>query len=289
MNQVKVFILVTLFLFSLSCSNVKDQNSVIKEKSLDLQVLEAYNEGKKSLESGDALFAAKKFNEAEVLFPQSQWAPKSALMAAYSYYTQDYYGDAIAELDRFLRVYPNHKDIDYVYYLLGLSYYEQIIDEKKDLESIIKAKEYFEIVSNNYSNTEYALDAEFKIDYINDILASKEMYVGRYYFQRKKWIPAINRFRTVIDDYETTIYTEEALYRLVEVYYRIGLADEAKKYAKLLGYNYQSSKWYEQSYILFDKKYKKNKKNKIDKASKKNRSLTEKIKSLIDWDEKKQN
>tara|TARA_Y100001935_G_C17227560_1_gene468635 strand:+ start:161 stop:1009 length:849 start_codon:yes stop_codon:yes gene_type:complete len=282
MNQVKVFILVTLFLFSLSCSNVKDQNSVIKEKSLDLQVLEAYNEGKKSLESGDALFAAKKFNEAEVLFPQSQWAPKSALMAAYSYYTQDYYGDAIAELDRFLRVYPNHKDIDYVYYLLGLSYYEQIIDEKKDLESIIKAKEYFEIVSNNYSNTEYALDAEFKIDYINDILASKEMYVGRYYFQRKKWIPAINRFRTVIDDYETTIYTEEALYRLVEVYYRIGLADEAKKYAKLLGYNYQSSKWYEQSYILFDKKYKKNKKNKIDKASKKNRSLTEKIKSLID-------
>ena len=282
MNQVKVFILVTLFLFSLSCSNVKDQNSVIKEKSLDLQVLEAYNEGKKSLESGDALFAAKKFNEAEVLFPQSQWAPKSALMAAYSYYTQDYYGDAIAELDRFLRVYPNHKDIDYVYYLLGLSYYEQIIDEKKDLESIIKAKEYFEIVSNNYSNTEYALDAEFKIDYINDILASKEMYVGRYYFQRKKWIPAINRFRTVIDDYETTIYTEEALYRLVEVYYRIGLADEAKKYAKLLGYNYQSSKWYEQSYILFDKKYKKNKKNKIDKESKKNRSLTEKIKSLID-------
>ena len=282
MNQVKVFILVTLFLFSLSCSNVKDQNSVIKEKSLDLQVLEAYNEGKKSLESGDALFAAKKFNEAEVLFPQSQWAPKSALMAAYSYYTQDYYGDAIAELDRFLRVYPNHKDIDYVYYLLGLSYYEQIIDEKKDLESIIKAKEYFEIVSNNYSNTEYALDAEFKIDYINDILASKEMYVGRYYFQRKKWIPAINRFRTVIDDYETTIYTEEALYRLVEVYYRIGLADEAKKYAKLLGYNYQSSKWYEQSYILFDKKYEKNKKNKIDKASKKNRSLTEKIKSLID-------
>ena len=277
-----IFLLIILISLSHCSKDDQMKNSVVKEKSLELQVLEAYNEGKKSLESGDALFAAKKFNEAEVLFPQSQWAPKSALMAAYSYYTQDYYGDAIAELDRFLRVYPNHKDIDYVYYLLGLSYYEQIIDEKKDLESIIKAKEYFEIVSNNYSNTEYALDAEFKIDYINDILASKEMYVGRYYFQRKKWIPAINRFRTVIDDYETTIYTEEALYRLVEVYYRIGLADEAKKYAKLLGYNYQSSKWYEQSYILFDKKYKKNKKNKIDKASKKNRSLTEKIKSLID-------
>ena len=282
MNRAKVFILIILFLFTLNCSKVEDQNSLIKEKSLDLQVLEAYNEGKKSLESGDALFAAKKFNEAEILFPQSQWAPKSALMAAYSYYSQDYYGDAIAELERFLRVYPNYKNIDYVYYLLGLSYYEQIIDEKKDLESITKAKEYFEIVYKNYSNTEYSLDAQFKIDYINDVLASKEMYIGRYYVQRKKWIPAINRFRSVIDNYGTTIYTEEALYRLVEVYYRIGLVNEAKKYAKLLGYNYQSSKWYEQSYILFDKKYKKNKKNKIDKASKKNKSLIKKIKSLID-------
>ena len=282
MNQVKVFILIILFLSFISCSKVEDQNSLIKEKSLDLQVLEVYNEGKKSLESGDALFAAKKFNEAEVLFPQSQWAPKSALMAAYSYYTQDYYGDALAELERFLRVYPNYKNIDYVYYLLGLSYYEQIIDEKKDLESLIKAKKYFEIVSKNYSNTEYSLDAQFKIDYINDVLASKEMYIGRYYVQRKKWIPAINRFRSVIDNYGTTIYTEEALYRLVEVYYSIGLVNEAKKYAKLLGYNYQSSKWYEQSYILFDKKYKKNKKNKIDKASKKNKSLIKKIKSLID-------
>ena len=220
------------------------------------------------------------------MFPQSPWAPKSALMAAYSYYSQDYYGDAIAELERFLRVYPNYKNIDYVYYLLGLSYYEQIIDEKKDLESITKAKEYFEIVYKNYSNTEYSLDAQFKIDYINDVLASKELYIGRYYVQRKKWIPAINRFRSVIDNYGTTIYTEEALYRLVEVYYSIGLVNEAKKYAKLLGYNYQSSKWYEQSYILFDKKYKKNKKNKIDKASKKNKSLIKKIKSLIDWDEK---
>ncbi len=282
MNQVKFFILIILFLSFISCSKVDDQNSLIKEKSLDLQVLEAYNEGKKSLESGDALFAAKKFNEAEILFPQSQWAPKSALMAAYSYYSQDYYGDAIAELERFLRVYPNYKNIDYVYYLLGLSYYEQIIDEKKDLESITKAKEYFEIVYKNYSNTEYSLDAQFKIDYINDVLASKELYIGRYYVQRKKWIPAINRFRSVIDNYGTTIYTEEALYRLVEVYYRIGLVNEAKKYAKLLGYNYQSSKWYEQSYILFDKKYKKNKKNKVDKASKKNKSLIKKIKSLID-------
>ncbi len=281
MKLLKIFLSFTLFFFILSCSKEVNNKSVIKEKSLDLQVMEAYNEGKKSLETGDVLFAAKKFNEAELLFPQSEWAPKSALMAAYSYYSQDYYGDAIAELNRFLRVYPNYKHTDYVYFLLGLSYYEQIIDEKKDLQSIIKAKEYFEIVKQNFSNTEYALDAEFKIEYINDILASKEMYIGRYYIEREKWIPAINRFRTVIDKYETTIYTEEALYRLVEIYYKLGLATEAKKYAKLLGYNYQSSKWYEQSYILFDKKYEKNKNKRMKKANKKNDSLIKRIKSLI--------
>ena len=147
---------------------------------------------------GIALYAASKFNEAELLFPQSEWAPKSALMAAYAYYSQDYLKDAIAELDRFLKVYPKHKNLDYVYYLLAISYYEQIVDEKKDLQSIIKAKQYFEIVIRDYQKTSYALDAEFKIDLINDILAAKEMYIGRYYFEKKKWISAINRFQTII-------------------------------------------------------------------------------------------
>tara|TARA_A100001011_G_C14157385_1_gene776705 strand:+ start:89 stop:946 length:858 start_codon:yes stop_codon:yes gene_type:complete len=285
MVKIKLFSSLILFLIFISCSKNVEKDSSIKEKSLDLQVLEAYSEGKKSLEEGDVLFAAKKFNEAEVLFPQSKWAPRAALMAAYSYYTQDYYLDAIAELDRFLIVYPNYKDMDYVYYLMGLSYYEQIIDETKDLESIIKAKEYFELLIKNYPNTEYSIDAKFKNDYIEDILASKEMYVGRYYVQRKKWIPAINRFRSVVDNYDTTIYTEEALYRLVEINYKIGLKSEAEKYAKLLGYNYQSSKWYEQSYILFNKSYEKNKRIKIKKAKKKNKSLIKKIKSLVNLNE----
>ena len=285
MFKIKLFLPLILFLIFISCSKNVEKDSSIKEKSLDLQVLEAYSEGKKSLEEGDVLFAAKKFNEAEVLFPQSKWAPRAALMAAYSYYTQDYYLDAIAELDRFLIVYPNYKDMDYVYYLMGLSYYEQIIDETKDLESIIKAKEYFELLIKSYPNTEYSIDAKFKNDYIEDILASKEMYVGRYYVQRKKWIPAINRFRSVVDNYDTTIYTEEALYRLVEINYKIGLKSEAEKYAKLLGYNYQSSKWYEQSYILFNKSYEKNKSIKIKKAKKKNKSLIKKIKSLINLNE----
>ena len=282
MDSIKILLLISILSFVTSCSKEDLQNTNIKEKSLEMQVMDAYNEGKQSLEAGDVLFAAKKFNEAETLFPQSDWAPKSALMAAYSYYIQDYYINAIAELDRFLRVYPNYKDLDYVYYLLGVSYYEQIIDEKKDLQSIITSKKYFDHLINNYPNTEYAIDAEFKIDYINDILASKEMYLGRYYVQRKKWIPAINRFRVVIDEYDTTIYTEEALYRLVEVYYKLGLVNEAKKYAKLLGYNYQSSKWYEQSYSLFDKKYASIKKNRVKNPKKEKKSIFRKIKSLIE-------
>ena len=279
----KFFLFIAFFAILISCSKEEIKESIIKEKSLDLQVLEAYQEGVKNLETGDVLYAAKKFNEAETLFPQSEWAPKSALMAAYAYYTQDYYSDTIAELERFIRVYPLSKNLDYVYYLLGISYYEQIVDEKKDLQSIIKAKEYFKIVSKNYPNTNYSLDAEYKIDLVNDTLASKEMYIGRYYFDKKKWIPAINRFRTVIDDYETTIYVQEALHRLVEVHYILGLKDEAKKYAKLLGYNYQSSKWYEKSYSVFDKEYKENVKKRDKKRSKKNKTL-KKIKSLFSLD-----
>ena len=274
-----IFLLALMFLITACSKEIKDE-SLINEKSLELQVLEAYQAGKESLEKGDVLFAAKKFNEAEILFPQSIWAPKSALMAAYSYYIQDYYGDAIAELERFIKVYPNHENLDYAYYLLAISYYEQIVDEERDLQSIINAKKTFGIVIEKYSNTEYALDAEFKIDLINDILAAKEMYVGRYYMDKKKWIPAINRFREVVDKYETTIYIEEALYRLVEIHYILGLKNEAKKYAKLLGYNYQSSTWYEKSYAIFNENYKKMKKDKIKKNKKSN--IISKVKSLFD-------
>ena len=280
----KFFLFIILFFILISCVKKEElKESVIKEKSLDLQVLEAYQLGMKNLESGDVIYAAKKFNEAEILFPQSEWAPKSALMAAYSYYTQDYYGDTIAELERFIRVYPLNKNLDYAYYLLGVSHYEQIVDEKKDLQSIIKAKKYFEILIKNYPNTNYSLDAEYKIELVNDTLAAKEMYIGRYYFDKKKWIPAINRFRTIIDDYETTMYAEEALHRLVEVHYLLGLKDEAKKYANLLGYNYQSSIWYEKTYSIFDRNYEKKKKKRKKEKTKKNKTF-KKIKSLFSLD-----
>jgi len=276
MLKIYNLIVLIIFLLNISCTKEIVKENLIEEKDLNSQVLEAYKQGREALVQGDVIFAAKKFNEAETLYPQSEWAPKSALMAAYAYYLQDYYNEAIAELERFLIVYQGHKNLDYAYYLLGLSYYEQISDEKKDLQSIVKSKENFLYLIKNYNYTEYAQDAEFKLDLINDILASKEMYVGRYYFEKKKWIAAINRFKIVIDDYDKTVYAEEALHRLVEIYYILGLKKESIKYAKLLGYNYQSSIWYEKSYSYFDKEYKKKQNN-----NKTNKSIIKKIKSLF--------
>ena len=278
--MIKNFILfVILIFFSFACSKEVSKDIEIKEKNIELQVMEAYNEGLKELESGDVLYAAKKFNEVEIMFPQSKWAAKSTLMAAYAYYSQDYYYDTIEELKIFLRKYPKHENIDYANYMMALAYYEQIVDEKKDLNSILLSKEKFKFVINEFPETDYALDAKFKLDLINDILASKEMYLGRYYFDKRKWIPAINRFRKVVDEYSRTIYIEEALHRLVEVYYTLGLVDEAEKYANLLGYNYQSSEWYKKSYSVFNKLYAN---NKLKNDDKKENLIKRKFKSLFE-------
>ena len=278
--MIKNFILfVILIFFSFACSKEVPKNIEIKEKNIELQVMEAYNEGLKELESGDVLYAAKKFNEVEIMFPQSKWAAKSTLMAAYAYYSQDYYYDTIEELKIFLRKYPKHEDIDYANYMMALAYYEQIVDEKKDLNSILLSKEKFKFVINEFPETDYALDAKFKLDLINDTLASKEMYLGRYYFDKRKWIPAINRFRKVVDEYSRTIYIEEALHRLVEVYYTLGLVDEAEKYANLLGYNYKSSEWYKKSYSVFNKLYAN---NKLKNDDKKENLIKRKFKSLFE-------
>jgi outer membrane protein assembly factor BamD len=227
------------------------------------------------------LLAAKKFNEAELLFPQSRWAAKSAIMAAYAYYTQDYYSDAIFELERYLVTYPNNKDKVYAHFLLGMSFYEQIIDEKKDIKPMLYSKEQFELIMREYPTTEFAIDAKFKIDLINEILAAKEMYVARYYLNKTKWIPAINRFKTVINEYNTTIYTEEALHRLVEINYRLGLMEESRKYASTLGYNYQSSDWYKNTYKLFNKDYRNGIKE-LQKDKKNKTRLIKKFKGLFE-------
>ena len=285
MKKTKFLLFIVLSLFIFSCSKKEQINqSTIKEKNLQSQVLETFIEGKEALDGGDVLFAAKKFTEVQVMFPQSIWAPHSNLMAAYAYYSQDYYFDATQELEIFLRKYPKHSNVDYAYYLMAICYYEQIVDEKKDLNSVVKSKEYFEIVIDQFPNTDYALDSKFKLEFVMDILASKEMYLGRYYLKKKKWIAAINRFKTVLEEYDTTIYIEEALHRLVEAHYLIGLKEEAKKYASVLGYNYESSQWYENTYALFDKRYEINQK-KFLKENKKKSKFTSKIKSLLKLDE----
>ena len=261
-------ILFFLFLFFIiACSSKNEKISILEDENLELQMIDAYKEGYEELEKGDIIYAAKKFNEAELLYPQSEWAPKSVLLSAYAYYSQNYYDEALGELDRFFKKYPKHKNIDYAHFLYAMCYYENIIDEKKDLEPLMISKTRFEYIVNNYPNTDFAQDAKFKINLINDVLASKEIYLGKYYLKKKKWVAAINRFKNILDSYETTIYVEEALHRLVETYYIIGLEKEAKKYASVLGYNYQSSEWYEQSYKIFNRDYQTSYQIKKDKNS----------------------
>ena len=252
-----LFLLILILIFS--CTKNEKNLEVIEKKSLDEQMIEVYNEAMKEFERGDVVYAGKKFSEAELLYPQSIWAPRAVLMSAYGYFTQGYYKDAINDLERFLVKYKNHPQTDYAYYLLALCHYDQIIDEKKDMNEILQSKKYFEIIINNYPNTDYATDSKYKLEFIIEIMASKEMYLARYYVEREKWIPAINRFKKVVNDYDTTIYIEEALHRLVELHYKVGLINEAEKYAYLLGYNYQSSKWYEASYKILNNDYEKNK------------------------------
>ena len=250
------FFLILIIIVFFGCAKDKENKLIIQEQNLETQILSTYKEGLDFLDKNDGLSAAKKFNEAELLFPQSEWAPKSALMAAYSYYAYDYYGDSIYELEQFIKKYPKDERISYANFLLAMCYYQSIVDETKDLEPLLKARDKFIYVVENYPNTDFAMDAKFKLDLIREILASKEMYLGSYYIQKGKWIAAINRFKIVINDYDTTIYVEEALHRLVELHYRIGLENEAKKYAKLLGYNYLSSEWYKKTYKIFNKDYK---------------------------------
>ena len=277
MNFILKLSIILLFLTLVSCSK-KIEVEQIKEVSVDLQMIEAYEEGIKQLNLGQSLIAVKKFNEAELLFPQSKWAPRSALMSAYAYYDFSFYNDAIDEVNRFLKTYPNSKRKDYAHYLKAMSFYNQIVDEKKDLGPILEAKQSFQFIIAEYPESEYAMDASFKLELIEEILAAKEMHIGRFYLKKEKWIPAINRFKKVIKDYDRSIYAEEALHRLVEVHYRIGLLEESKKYAILLGYNYQSGEWYQNSYRVFNKNYEKI----SDKKKKKNnKSILKRISSIL--------
>ena len=252
-----IIFLFIYIIFIVSCSKDKSKvDQVLLEQDIEAEMILAYKEGMRQLEEGDALYASRKFDEAEILFPQSIWAAKASLMSAYALYSQNYYDDAIFNLERHIKNYPKDKDLVYAHYLIAICYFEQLYDEKKDLKPLVKAREKFEHILKKYPNTDYAIDAKWKMGLIVDQMAAKEMYIGRYYMKMEKWIAAINRFKFVVKYYDTTVYIEEALHRLVEIYYKIGLVEEAQKVAATLGYNYGSGEWYKNSYRIFNKSYK---------------------------------
>ena len=274
----KFFLIIFFIIFS-SCAQDEKKISKIKETDQNQEMISAYKEGYEALDKNDTYYAAQKFLEAELLFPQSIWAPKSALMAAYSYYLQNYYAEALSNLKRYLKTYPTDNNHAYAHYLIGMCYYETIEDEKRDSKPLIQAKIKFQLIVNDYPNTDFAIDAKFKLGLIEEILASKEMYLGRHYIKKEKWIPAINRFKYVLENFGQTIFVEEAIHRLVEINYKIGLVNESRKYANLLGYNYLSSEWYKKSYKIFNQDYSL-KTVKVDKPKKK--GVIKKFKKLFD-------
>ena len=277
MYKFKLVIIFFSLIFLYSCSKETENIKLIKETDQQIEMISAYEKGMDLFKIGDYFAASKKFLEAEILFPQSEWAPKSVLMASYSYYMQSYYSLAIENIKRYLKTYPNDKNKAYAHYLLAIVYYETIEGEKKDLDPLLLSKKEFNFVIKNFPNTDYAYDAKFKIDLINDILAAKEVYIGRHYIKKKKWIPALNRFKNVLKEYETTIHVEEAIHRLVEIYYKLGMEEESLKYASLLGYNYNSGEWYKETYKIFNRKYQIS----VPKNKKQKSKILGKIKSLF--------
>jgi len=260
-----------------SCAK-KNKEEVIIESDNDEIGKSLYAEGVDALNEGQAFYAAKKFREAEIALTQYDWSSKASLMVSYAEYSRSAYSNAIFELERHINNYPADKNLGYAHYLIAMCYYEQILDEKKDLDPLLKAKKKFEFIMKNFPDTDYATDSRFKIDLIVDQLAAKEMSVARFYMKTEKWIPALNRLKVVVNEYDTTVFVEEALHRLVEVYYRLGLEDEAKQAASILGYNYKSGDWYKRSYKVFNKNYKSKKINK----KKEKGLIRRKIKSLFE-------
>ena len=211
-----------------------------------------YNSAMDSLEVGNYGAATQQFDEVERQHPYSPWATKAQIMAAYAYYQADQYDEAVAALERFIQLHPANPDVPYAHYLIGLSYYERISDPARDQEMTQQARRVFSELITRYPDSEFARDARVKLDLANDHLAAKEMVVGRYYLNQRHYLAAINRFKGVIQFYQTTTHTPEALHRMVEAYRALGLDDEAQKVAAVLGYNFPGSEWYIDSYALVE-------------------------------------
>jgi outer membrane protein assembly factor BamD len=261
MYQKFIFPLLIISLF-ISCSKNEVEINTPPEKDKSFEI---YKEAVVAMNSGDYFFASKKFSEAEPILPKIEFSAKASLMSSYCLYLINFYSEATANLERYINKYPADKNIAYAHYLIAITLYEQILDEKKDIKPLIKSRDKIEFFLENFPDTEYAIDLQFKLDLVINQLAAKEMYVAKYYITTQKWIPAINRLKVIVNKYEETVFIEEALHRLVEVYYRIGLEEEAKAAAAILGYNYNSSEWYSQTYKILNKSYKLPKKSEIKK------------------------
>ncbi len=247
-----LIVIFSLLLF-FSCSK---KPQAVAPPSTKTEALKVYQEALEELKNGQFLIASRKFDQSESLLPQTEWAAKSALMSSYCLYSMNYFDEAVLNLKRFTKIYPADPNIDYAYYLIAIIYYEQILDEEKDIGPLILSKKTIENFLERFPNTDYSMDLKFKLDLVYNQMAAKEISIARYYIKNQKWIPAINRLKIVVDEYDKTIFVEEALFRLVEIYYRLGLENESKAAAALLGYNYNSSEWYEKSYTILNRDYK---------------------------------
>ena len=274
---IRALLILSLLLFLYSCSK---NDSVYKPiDSASPYIL--YEEALVAFKKNDYFFAAKKFSEAESGFKNVELSAKSAIMSIFSLYGINFYSQAVENLERYLKTYPSDKNVIYAEYLLAIIYFEQISDEKKDLKPLLEANKKIDYFVKKYPNSDYAIDLIFKKNLIQNQLAAKELFVAKYYISTQKWVPAINRLKIIADKYEKTIFVEEALHRLVEIHYHIGLKVEAKKYAKILGYNYNSGQWFEQSYKILNKDYEKKKKDKKKKKSKNEKNFVKKIIEII--------
>jgi len=251
--MLKKIFLILILVFSLNSCSKKDVEYEPKDK---VNPYKLYEEGFKEFERANYFYAEKKFTEAELNFEIVDFAAKSAIMASYSLYGVNFYSDALINLERYLKKYPTDSNVMYAHYLIAIIHYEQITDEKKDLQPLLNAESKIAFFLKKYPDSDYAIDLQFKKDLIQNQLAAKELYVAKYYISTQKWVPAINRLKVIVNDYQKTIFIEEALHRLVEIYYYLGLKEESKKYAKILGYNYNSSEWFERAYKVLNKDYK---------------------------------
>ena len=271
-------IIISLFLI-FSCSNSKKE--AVYEPSNKLNPYDLYKEGLDAFEINDYFFASKKFSEAELNFENIELAAKASIMSSYSLYGISFYDRALENLERFLKTYPADKNIIYAHYLIAIIFFEQIEDEKKDLNPLTEANRKIDFFLKKYPNSDYAIDLKFKKDLIINQLAAKELFVAKYYISTQKWIPAINRLKVIVSDYNKTIFIEAALHRLVEIYFHIGLENEANKYAKILGYNYNSSEWFKQSYRVLNKDYDFKLKRNKNKTNKKEQNLLKRIGEIL--------